>query len=86
MVEDQNLACPMCDAPTSPLIIHVLSQHHNDLGILCISEYPLSTDKLLTLLVDCDIPFAHKLWSFFTVCSLYCFIILHLHCVLVCVP
>ena len=57
--------CPLCDAPTHPLIEHVLTQHHSDLGLSCISESPLSTDKLLTLLVECDIRFAYKLWTFF---------------------
>ena len=57
--------CPLCDATTHPLIEHVLTQHHSDLGLSCISESPLSTDKLLTLLVDCDICFGYKLWTFF---------------------
>ena len=55
--------CPLCDAPTHPLIEHVLTQHHSDLGLSCISESPLSTDKLVTLLVDCDIRFVYKLWT-----------------------
>ena len=46
--------CQMCDAPTYTLIKHVLTQHHSDFTLSCISESPLSTDKLLTLLVDCD--------------------------------
>ena len=45
---------------THPLIKHVLTQHHSDLGLSCISDSPLSTDKLLTLLVDCDIRFVHN--------------------------
>jgi len=57
--------CPLCDAPTHPLIEHVLTQHHSDLGLSCISDSPLSTDKLLTLLVDCDICFVYKLWTIF---------------------
>jgi len=57
--------CPLCDAPTHPLIEHVLAQHHCDLALSCISYSPLSTDKLLTLLVDCDIHFVYKLWTIF---------------------
>ena len=57
--------CPLCDAPTHPLIEHVLTQHHSDLGLSCISDSPLSTDKLLTLLVNCDIRFVYKLWPIF---------------------
>ena len=53
--------CPLYDAPTHPLIEHVLTQHHSDLGLSCNSDSPLSTDKLLNLLVDCDIRFVYKL-------------------------
>ena len=53
--------CPLCDAPTHPLIEHVLTQHHIDLGLSYISDSPLSTDKLLTLHVDCDICFVYTM-------------------------
>ena len=33
--------CPLCDAPTHPLMEHVLTQHHSDLGLSCISDLPL---------------------------------------------
>ena len=46
--------CPLCDAPTHPLIEHVLTQHHSDTGLSGISESPLSTDKLLTLCIIMD--------------------------------
>ena len=62
--------CPLCDAHTHPLIEHVLTQHHIDLGLSCISESPLSTDKLLTLLVNCDICFVYKLWTIFNLTCL----------------
>ena len=55
--------CPLCDAPTHPLIEHVLTQHHSKLGLSSIFDSPLSTDKLLTQLVDCDIHFVYKLWK-----------------------
>ena len=56
--------CPLCDASTLPLLDHVLNQHHNDLGLSCISESPLSTDELMSLLVNCDIRFVYKFWIF----------------------
>ena len=59
--------CPLCDTSTQPLIDHVLVQHHSSLGLLCISESPLSTERLLTLLVDCDIRFVYKLRTLFDV-------------------
>ena len=55
--------CPLCDALTHPLIEYVLTQHHRDFALSSISDSPLSTDKLLTVLVDCDIRFVYKLWS-----------------------
>ena len=57
--------CPLCDAPTHPLIEHVLTQHHSNLGLSSIFDSPLSTDKLLTQLVDCDIRLVYKLWKLF---------------------
>ena len=59
--------CPLCDASTLPLLDHVLNQHHNDLGLSCISESPLSTDELMSLLVDCDIRFVYKFWKCFNI-------------------
>ena len=57
---------PLCDdAPTLPLIKHVLTQHHSHVGLSCISEPPLSTDKLLNRFVDCDICFVYQLWPVF---------------------
>ena len=57
--------CPLCDAPTHPLIEHVLTQHHSNLSLSSIFDSPLSTDKLLTQLLDCDICFVYKLWKLF---------------------
>ena len=59
--------CPLCNSfnTTQPLIEHIFTQHHDDLGLTCISVSSISTDKLLNLLVDCDIRFVHKLWTLY---------------------
>ena len=48
---------------TRPLIEHVLTDHHSDLGLTCISESPLSTDNRLTRLVDGDLCINYGLFS-----------------------
>ena len=58
--------CPLCDDSTQPLIDHVLTCHHNDLGLGCISEAPLSCDELLNHLVNLDICFVYKLWTLYS--------------------
>ena len=47
--------CQLCDASTQPLIKHVLTQHHNALGLSCTFESLLSTGKLLALLQSCGL-------------------------------
>ena len=60
------MAHPLCDNFSHPLLEHVLSLHHEDIGLTGISGAPLSTDMLLTLLVDGDNRFIYKFWSLFT--------------------
>ena len=69
MVEVQSHVLDLCDASTSihPLIEHVLTGHHSDLGLTCTSESPLSTDNLLTHLVDCDIAYIYINYGLFSI-------------------
>ena len=71
--------CPLCDEqgfPTS-VIDHILSAHHTEIGLNF-----NSTDQLLALLVDVDIPFVYKFWKLFKLSIVYhsvcfCFFVPH---------
>ena len=53
--------CPLCemegDDMMPPLLDHVLSSHHIEIGLQAISQSPLTVDNLITRLVESDIRF-----------------------------
>ena len=61
--------CPLCemegDDIMPPLLDHVLSSHHIEIGLQAISQSPLTVDNLITRLVESDIRFVYKFWRIF---------------------
>ena len=48
-----------------PLLDHVLSSHHIEIGLQAIPQSPLTVDNLITRLVESDIRFMYKFWRIF---------------------
>ena len=60
--------CPLCemeDDIISPLLDHVLSSHHIEIGLQAISQSPVTVDNHITRPVESDIHFVYTFWRIF---------------------
>ena len=67
---------------------HVLSSHHIEIGLLAISQSPLTVESLITRLVESDIRFVYKFWRIFEhiIICIRTTSVVHVYCISVLVP